>query len=57
MILEVRKACIRYLYYGARYEIMMYFRYDYYMGVLLESLVSGYRELIEIKTWFSYVGL
>ena len=40
--MEGEEACGRYSYYIVRYSIMMYFRYESYMGVLLESLAAGY---------------
>ena len=43
VILERREACSRCLYYGVIYDIMVYFRYDPYMGSLLELLTAGKR--------------
>ena len=37
-----------YFYYDVIYYIMMYFRCEYYMGGLLESLTDGYRQSIVI---------
>ena len=39
-ILEVGEACSRYLYDGVRYEIIMYFMYESYMGGFLAELAA-----------------
>ena len=44
VIIEGREACSRYLYYFVRYNIMMYFSYEYYMDNLFAALAAGYRK-------------
>ena len=44
VIIEGREAWSRYLYYCVRYNIMMYFSYEYYMGNLFAALADGYRK-------------
>ena len=56
VIIEGREACSRYFYYGVRYDIMMYFRYESYMEGFLGALAAGYIQYVVIITWFSYVG-
>ena len=34
----MREACCRYLYYGVKYDIIIYFGYEYYMGGFLAEL-------------------
>ena len=50
MVLEVREACSRYFYYCVRYDIVIYFRYGFYLGVLLSVLAAGYRQSVGIST-------
>ena len=39
-IIEVEEACSRYFYDGVRYEIIMYFMYESYIGGLLAALAA-----------------
>ena len=45
---EEGKSCGTYLYCGVRYEIMMYFRYDSYMGIFMTELAYGYSQSMYI---------
>ena len=55
MILEGREACSRYLFYGIRYETMIHFRDESYMGGFLASLAAEYRQFIGIRNQIVYV--
>ena len=52
MILEISEACSTYFYHGVIYDIMMYYRYESYMGVLMVELTVGYRQYIGIIILF-----
>ena len=54
MIIERREDCSRYFYYGFIYDIMTYYRYDYYMGGFLVELEYRYMQSVGIITYEKY---
>ena len=49
VIIELRDTC-SYFYCGFRYEIIVYFRFESYMGGFMEALVAEYRQYVGIRT-------
>ena len=48
MVLEEREAFSTYFYYYIRYDIMMHFRYESYMGGFLAELATRYGKYVGI---------